>query len=122
MLQVLTVGGSWSGGTSVKNGEIFDPNAGTWTLLPGVPAEPIYTNDPGGKYRADNHAWLFGWSGGRGALCCCAVWFDDADAPAPLRFAAVPHGVLSRTRFRHCACASCTSALLLHQATRAKFY
>jgi galactose oxidase len=32
--------------------------------LPGVPADAILTADPGGVYRADNHAWLFGWTGG----------------------------------------------------------
>ena len=62
------LGGSWSGGTSDKNAEMFDPAGDKWSLLPGIPATSIYTNDPAGKYRADNHGWFFGWSGGKGAI------------------------------------------------------
>ena len=68
-LQVFTVGGSWSGGTSDKDAEIFDPSGDAWAALPGITADIIYTDDPAGKYRADNHAWLFGWSNGEGACC-----------------------------------------------------
>jgi galactose oxidase len=59
--RVFTIGGSWSGGLGGKNGEIYDPTANTWTLLPGCPVAPMLTNDTGGIYRQDNHAWLFSW-------------------------------------------------------------
>jgi hypothetical protein len=54
---------------------------GTWTLLPGVPVTPILTNDPEGMYRADNHAWLFGWSNGEGVttsscVALCSGWWQ----------------------------------------------
>ncbi|MCJ1451010.1 hypothetical protein MMC28_001344 [Mycoblastus sanguinarius] len=60
---VFTIGGSWSGGTGNKNGEVYSPFANTWTLLPGTPVAPMLTNDAQGVYRADNHGWLFGWKG-----------------------------------------------------------
>jgi galactose oxidase len=62
--RIFTIGGSWSGGLGGKNGEIYDPNANTWTLLPGCPVAPILTNDAQGVYRQDNHGWLFGWKDG----------------------------------------------------------
>ena len=62
--RVFTIGGSWSGGTGGKNGEIYDPTSNTWTLLPGCPVDPMLTADAQGVYRSDNHAWLFGWKGG----------------------------------------------------------
>lgn len=77
----FVIGASWSGGTGGKNGELYDPAANTWTLLSGAPVQPMLTNDAQGTflitpflkpqadnlsgiYRADNHGWLFGWSGG----------------------------------------------------------
>ena len=61
----FTIGGSWSGGdTTPKNGEVYSPFTNTWTLLAGCPVAPILTNDLQGVYRADNHAWLFGWKNG----------------------------------------------------------
>ena len=67
------MGGSWSGGVNDKDAEIFDP-AGTWTKLTGVPVAPIYTKEENKaptplRYRADNHAWLFGWSNAQGVRC-----------------------------------------------------
>lgn len=62
--RVFTIGGSWSGGEGGKNGEVYSQVADTWTLLPGCPVEPMLTNDAQGVYRADNHAWLFGWTNG----------------------------------------------------------
>ena len=59
--RVFTVGGSWSGGQGGKNGEVYDPVANKWTLLPGCPVAPMLTADAGGVYRADNHGWLFAW-------------------------------------------------------------
>jgi galactose oxidase len=64
--QALTLGGSWRDSAGGKNGELFTPSGtgGTWRSLPGVLATNILTADPAGIYRADNHAWLFGDSGG----------------------------------------------------------
>ena len=62
--RIFTVGGSWSGGRGGKDGEIYDPATDSWTSLPDCPVEPILTDDKQGVYRADNHAWLFGWKDG----------------------------------------------------------
>ncbi|KAH7119352.1 hypothetical protein B0J13DRAFT_568646 [Dactylonectria estremocensis] len=61
---VFTIGGSWSGALGGKNGEIYDPKARTWTLLPKAIVAPMLTKDKEGIYKADNHAWLFGWKKG----------------------------------------------------------
>jgi galactose oxidase len=64
--RVFTLGGSWSEGKEAagdKDGEVWSPTAGS-TLLPDAPVGPILTNDPDGRYRADNHPWLFAWTGG----------------------------------------------------------
>ncbi|KAI6762479.1 hypothetical protein HG530_008459 [Fusarium avenaceum] len=62
--RVFTIGGSWSGGQFEKNGEVYDPSSKTWTSLPGALVKPMLTADKQGIYRADNHAWLFGWKKG----------------------------------------------------------
>ena len=62
--RIFTIGGSWSGGLGGKNGEIYDPKANTWSLLPGCPVAPMLTNDAQGIWRQDNHGWLFGWKDG----------------------------------------------------------
>jgi galactose oxidase len=65
--RIFTIGGSWSGGYGVgiwKNGEIYDPSLNTWTNLTGCPVQPMITQDAQGIYRADSHAWLFGWKDG----------------------------------------------------------
>jgi galactose oxidase len=64
--QVFTLGGSWHDRAGSKDGELFTPSGttGTWSRLPGVSASAILTADPAGVYRADNHAWLFAWTGG----------------------------------------------------------
>lgn len=59
--RTFTIGGSWSGGTGGKNGEIYDPKAATWTLLPQCAVGALATADVKGMFRADNHAWLFNW-------------------------------------------------------------
>ncbi|QSZ36737.1 hypothetical protein DSL72_006620 [Monilinia vaccinii-corymbosi] len=61
---IFNIGGSWSGGVGGKLGELYNPFNNTWSLLPGCPVEPIFTGDAQGTFRADNHAWLFGWSNG----------------------------------------------------------
>ena len=63
--RIFTIGGSWSGKLEVpKNGEIYNPTNGVWSLLPGCPVKPMLTADKQGIYRADNHGWLFGWKRG----------------------------------------------------------
>ena len=62
--EVFTLGGSWSGGTGGKDGEIWSPTTGS-RALPGALIQPALTADPGGVYRSDNHTWLFTWTGGR---------------------------------------------------------
>ncbi|KAL5114552.1 hypothetical protein ACEQ8H_007585 [Pleosporales sp. CAS-2024a] len=59
--RMFTVGGSWSGPRGGKNGEIFDPSTNKWSRLPGALVSAMLTQDAGGVWRADNHAWLFGW-------------------------------------------------------------
>jgi galactose oxidase len=62
--RIFNIGGSWSGGEGGKDGEIYNPSTNTWTSLPNCPVAPMLTNDAQGVYRADNHAWLFGWKNG----------------------------------------------------------
>ncbi len=62
--RVFAVGGSWDGGQGGKHGEIWSATAG-WQRLTNASVTPMLTADRQGVYRADNHAWLFGWSGGR---------------------------------------------------------
>lgn len=59
--RVFTIGGSWSGATGGKTGEIYSPTSKAWTLLPGADVRPMLTADAKGVYRADNHAWLFAY-------------------------------------------------------------
>ncbi|PNS18299.1 hypothetical protein CAC42_7668 [Sphaceloma murrayae] len=59
---VFQIGGSWSGGRGGKNGEIW--NGTSWRLLSGASVTPMLTKDPGGIFRSDNHAMLFGWKNG----------------------------------------------------------
>jgi galactose oxidase len=62
--EVFTIGGSWSGGIGNKIGEVWSA-AGGWRTLANVPVDSILTDDPGGAFRTDNHAWLFAAPGGR---------------------------------------------------------
>ncbi|MGW6705817.1 discoidin domain-containing protein [Streptomyces sp. NPDC054956] len=63
--EAFVLGGSWSGATGDKAGEVWSPDTRTWRTLPGVPAAPALTADPAGAYRADNHMWLHATSGGK---------------------------------------------------------
>jgi galactose oxidase len=56
--QVMTLGGSWSGGQGGKSAEVFT-EGGAWTELTNVPETNIVGPDPQGIYRGDNHLWLF---------------------------------------------------------------
>ncbi|KAM0487463.1 hypothetical protein ACHAP7_001977 [Fusarium lateritium] len=62
--KVFTIGGSWSGGQSFKNGEVYDPKKKAWTMLNKADVQKMLTNDVQGLFRSDNHAWLFGWKSG----------------------------------------------------------
>ncbi|MEM8924494.1 MAG: galactose oxidase-like domain-containing protein, partial [Actinomycetota bacterium] len=60
---VFTVGGSWSGPSGPKGGEIY--RNGGWEWLPGIVGDNINTADKDGYWRSDNHMWLFAWENGR---------------------------------------------------------
>lgn len=62
--RTFTIGGSWSGGTGGKNGEVYSPATNQWKAYSNLPVKPMLTADAQGEYRADNHAWLFGWKNG----------------------------------------------------------
>jgi YVTN family beta-propeller protein len=57
----LTLGGSWSGGTGNKHGEVW--TAGTWRRLSGVPVTPFLQG--GGLWNKDAHMWLIPAGNGR---------------------------------------------------------
>jgi galactose oxidase len=60
---VLTLGGSWSGGRGNKHSEVWSSGNG-WRELPGVPVDDFIGPDPKGVYRGDNHMWLIAASNG----------------------------------------------------------
>ena len=60
---VLTLGGSWTGGDGGKTGEIWNSSTG-WTEATGIPETNIIGPDPQGVYRGDNHLWMFAQSNG----------------------------------------------------------
>ena len=74
--RILTLGGSWkfepqcrgqddsSGSCSDKTAEVWDEDNG-WTVLSGIPANPLSTDDVDGLFRSDNHMWLFTIPGGK---------------------------------------------------------
>ncbi|KAJ5940028.1 hypothetical protein N7516_000196 [Penicillium verrucosum] len=60
--RIFAIGGSWSGGNKVeKNGEVYNPIKRKWYTRSGTKVDAMLTNDRLGRWRADNHAWLFGW-------------------------------------------------------------
>ena len=61
--EVLTLGGSWSGGQGGKHAEVWASGLG-WRLLSGVPVEPFVGPDPNGVFEGDNHLWLVAASDG----------------------------------------------------------
>jgi galactose oxidase len=62
--KVFTIGGAYSGRREGKNGEIYDPVANSWKMLPEADVKPMLTKDREGIWREDNHGWLFGWKKG----------------------------------------------------------
>ncbi|MGF6969723.1 galactose oxidase [Paraburkholderia sp. WC7.3g] len=76
------VGGSWNGGEGGKTAETWTPSTG-WHVNSAILADYIVTNDAGGIFRADNHAWLFAVADGRVFHAGPSVamhWFDTAGA------------------------------------------
>lgn len=61
--EVLTLGGSWSGGEGNKVAEIWSATVG-WRKLSGITTDSLTTGDRAGIYRSDNHMWLFGAANG----------------------------------------------------------
>ena len=61
--RIFVIGGSWRGGTSGKDGEVYTPADNTWKLLKNALVSPMLTNDDR-DYRQDNHGWLFSWANG----------------------------------------------------------
>jgi galactose oxidase len=78
---VFTVGGSWNGGEGGKNGETWTSGTG-WKINSAILADQyILTNDAGGIFRSDNHAWLFAVANGRvfhAGPSQTMHWFDTA--------------------------------------------
>lgn len=62
--RIFTIGASWSGGNGSKNAEIYDTGSNRWSGLAHAKVAPMLTDDAQGIFRADNHAWLFGWKSG----------------------------------------------------------
>ncbi len=56
--RVLALGGSWSGARANKPGEVWSEGSG-WQSKSGLADTRLYTADPEGYYRSDNHMWLF---------------------------------------------------------------
>ncbi|HET9646431.1 MAG TPA: RICIN domain-containing protein [Burkholderiaceae bacterium] len=78
---VLTIGGSWSGGTGNKDAEVWSLASGTWRRPSALLARYLLTGDSNGVYRSDNHAWLFAASNGRvfhAGPSKAMHWFDTA--------------------------------------------
>ncbi|MFL9947183.1 RICIN domain-containing protein [Paraburkholderia agricolaris] len=79
---VFLVGGSWNGPLGGKTGETWTSGSG-WQLNSAILDDYILTNDAGGIFRADNHAWLFAVSNGRvfhAGPSKAMHWFDTAGA------------------------------------------
>jgi galactose oxidase len=82
--EVLTLGGSFSGGTGGKNAEVWASGNG-WRLLPGVPIDPFIGPDPAGVYRGDNHLWLIAQSNGwvfQAGPAAAMHWIDTKNTGA----------------------------------------
>ena len=66
-MQVFTLGGSFSGDRNQdKTGEFWNTGSDAWTLLEGVRAEAILSDDPQGAFRTDNYGFFFAWTGNSG--------------------------------------------------------
>ena len=76
---VLTLGGSWSGGNAKKNGEIWSAGDG-WRKLANLLIDPFLGTDPKPTSR-DNHLWLEAWSDGwafHAGPAAAMHWIDTA--------------------------------------------
>ncbi|WP_345813111.1 RICIN domain-containing protein [Paraburkholderia sp. PREW-6R] len=77
---VFQIGGSWNGPLGGKTGETWTSGSG-WTVNTAITDDYILTNDAGGIFRADNHAWLFAVANGRvfhAGPSKAMHWFDTA--------------------------------------------
>ncbi len=61
---VFTLGGSWSGGSGNKHGEVWTEASG-WRRLSGVPITSMLSSDPSRAFGADSHFWMFPAPNGR---------------------------------------------------------
>ena len=59
----FVMGGSWSGGSLGKNGEVW--SNGAWRYLPNALASVTLGPDPGGAAIADRHPWVFTMGNGK---------------------------------------------------------
>ena len=59
----FVMGGSWSGGSLGKNGEVW--SNGVWRYLPNTLASVTLGPDPGGAATADRHPWVFAMGNGK---------------------------------------------------------
>ncbi|PBP26978.1 galactose oxidase precursor [Diplocarpon rosae] len=50
--KIFELGGSWSGATGGKHGELFDPVTNSWTELPDAKTDPMMTVDAEGAWRS----------------------------------------------------------------------
>ena len=102
--RVFTIGGSWSGRSAARCTPTRTARSGPPATGWHGPARRVGRADadrgpnPNGVYRADNHAWLFAWTGGRvlqagpskamnwyattgtGSVTAAGTRADDADA------------------------------------------
>lgn len=51
-----------------RDAEVLDPfaDAVEWRPLTSIDTTSLLTDDPAGRYRADNHGWFMGWSDNTG--------------------------------------------------------
>jgi YVTN family beta-propeller protein len=60
----LILGGSWSGGTGNKHGEIWRASSG-WRVMPGIPIGPFTSVDTTRDFGQDSQLWLLPVGNGR---------------------------------------------------------
>jgi cytochrome c peroxidase len=77
----FVMGGSWSGGSLGKNGEVW--SNGVWRYLPNTLASVTLGPDPGGAAIADRHPWVFGIGNGKVAHVGPSVAMNIYDTTVP---------------------------------------
>jgi hypothetical protein len=67
LVQVLTLGGSFSGMVMADKGaEVLAGSS--WAAKSGITGQSIKSNDAQGVFRQDNYPWLFAWTADSGLL------------------------------------------------------